>query len=153
MLDAPCGDFNWIKETDLHLEQYIGVDVVGEIIARNQRLYGNERTTFLVRDLTCDELPCADVILCRDCFIHLSYRHIAAAIRNFKRTGSTYLLTNTYPLWRSNGNIRTGDFRPINVSLPPFYFPPSINQISEKFPEQRDEFFGKTLELWRLADL
>jgi len=153
MLDAPCGDFNWIKETDLRLEQYTGVDVVPDIIARNQKLYGNERTTFLVRDLTRDELPCVDVILCRDCFIHLSYRRIAAAIKNFRRSRSTYLLTNTYPLWRSNKNINTGDFRFINLMLPPFDFPPSIRQINEKFPEQLTEFFGKTLELWRLSDL
>jgi len=153
LLDAPCGDFNWMKETNFRLEQYIGVDVVSEIVTRNQTLYGNERTTFFVRDLTRDELPCADVILCRDCFIHLSYRHIAAAIKNFKRSRSTYLLTNTYPLWRSNGNIRTGDFRPVNLLLPPFDFPPSLRQIDEKFSEQQPEFFGKTLELWRLADL
>ena len=153
LLDAPCGDFNWIKETDLRLEQYTGVDVVADIVDRNQKLYGNERTTFLVRDLTRDELPRADVILCRDCFIHLSYRHIAAAIKNFKRSRSAFLLTNTYPLFRSNKNIKTGDFRPINLMLPPFDFPTSIRQIHEKLPEQQTEFFGKTLELWRLDDL
>jgi SAM-dependent methyltransferase len=153
MLDAPCGDFNWIKETDLHLEQYTGVDVVPDIIARNRNLYGDERTTFFVRDLTRDELPCVDVILCRDCFIHLSYRHIAAAIKNFKRSRSTYLLTNTYPLWHSNKDINTGDFCFINLMLPPFDFPPSIRQINEKVPEQETEFFGKKLELWRLGDL
>jgi len=153
LLDAPCGDFNWIKEIDLHLEQYTGVDVVADVIARNRNLYGNERTTFLVRDLTRDELPCVDVILCRDCFIHLSYRHIEAAIKNFKRSKSTYLLTNTYPQWHSNKNINTGEFRFINLMLSPFDFPPSIRQINEKFPEQQTEFFGKTLELWRLGDL
>ena len=153
LLDAPCGDFNWIKETNLRLEQYTGLDVVADIVARNAKLYGNENRTFLVRDLTRDELPCVDVILCRDCFIHLSYRHIATAIKNFKRSRSTYLLTTTYPLWRCNKNINTGDFRFINLMLPPFDFPPSIRQINEKFPEQETEFFGKTLELWRLGDL
>jgi len=153
LLDAPCGDFNWIKETDLRLEQYTGVDVVADIIARNQKLYENERTTFYVRDLTREELPCVDVILCRDCFIHLSYRHVAAAIKNFKRSRSTYLLTNNYPLLHSNKDINTGDFRFINLMLPPFDFPASIRQINEKFPEQQTEFFGKTLELWRLGDL
>ena len=153
LLDAPCGDFNWTKDTDLRLEQYTGVDVVTDVIARNRNLYGNERTTFFVGDLTRDELPCVDVILCRDCFIHLSYRHITAAVKNFKRSRSTYLLTNTYPLWRSNKNINTGDFRFINLMLPPFNFPPSIRQINEKFSEQQTEFFGKTLELWRLGDL
>jgi SAM-dependent methyltransferase len=153
LLDAPCGDFNWMKDTDLGVEQYIGVDVIPDLIARNQSLHGNGRTRFLLLDLTSDELPQADVILCRDCFIHFSYRHIAAAIRNFKRNGSTYLLTNTYPRWHTNQNIRTGDFRYINLLSSPFNFPPPLRQIEEKLPEEEAQYFGKTLGLWRLADL
>ena len=157
LLDAPCGDFNWMKHTRLSLkqclDQYWGVDVVPELIARNQSLYGNDRTRFLLLDLTRDELPRVDVILCRDCFIHFSDRHIAAAIKNFKRSRSTYLLTNTYPDWRRNENIRTGDFRHLNLLLPPFNFPSPLRQIEEKSPEERTQFFGKTLALWELADL
>ncbi len=153
ILDAPCGDFNWMKDTPLGVERYIGVDIIPDLIARNESLYGNGRTQFALLDLTRDELPRADVILCRDCFIHFSYRHIAAAIRNFKRSRSTYLLTNTYNEWRQNENIRTGDFRHINLLLPPFNFPPPLRQIDEKFPEEQAEFFGKVLGLWRLADL
>ena len=47
------------------LEQYIGVDIIPELIARNQSLYGNERTRFVLLDLTRDELPRVDVILSR----------------------------------------------------------------------------------------
>lgn len=153
LLDAPCGDFNWMKHTTLNVEQYIGVDVIPEIIARNQSLYANDRTRFVFLDLTRDELPCVDVILCRDCFIHFSNRHVVAAIRNFKRSRSTYLLTNTYPAWERNKNIQTGDFRYLNLRLPPFNFPPPLRQIDEKFPEEQAQFFGKTLALWKLADL
>jgi hypothetical protein len=153
LLDAPCGDFNWMKDTDLGVEQYIGVDVIPDLIARNQGLHGNERTRFLYLDLTSDALPRADVILCRDCLIHFSYRHIASAIRNFKRSGSTYLLTNTYPRWQKNENIRTGDFRHINLLLSPFNFPPPLRQIDEKLPEEETQYFGKTLGLWKLTDL
>ena len=153
MLDAPCGDFNWMKDTNLGLELYFGVDIIPDLIARNRSLYGTERKQFVLLDLTRDWLPDVDVILCRDCFIHFSYRHIAAAIRNFKRTRSTYLLTNTYNEWRKNENIRTGDFRHINLLLPPFNFPPPIRQIDEKYPDERAEFFDKKLGLWRLADL
>ena len=153
LLDAPCGDFNWIRHTQLGIEQYVGVDVVPDLIARNQELYGNNKTGFLVRDLTRDDLPRADVILCRDCLIHFSYRHITAAIRNFKRSGSTYLLTNSYPLSRENTNIRTGDFRHLNLTLPPFNFPPPLKQIDEKLPEEQEQFFGKILGLWKLSDL
>jgi SAM-dependent methyltransferase len=153
MLDAPCGDFNWMNETVVTLEQYIGVDIIPQLIARNQSLYGNERTRFLLLDLTRDELPRVDVILCRDCFIHFSDRHITAALRNFKRSGSTYLLTNTYREWRQNENIRTGEFRHLNLRLPPFNFPPPVRQLDEKSPEEQAQFFGKMLGLWKLADL
>lgn len=153
LLDAPCGDFNWMKDTALGVEQYIGADIIPDLIARNQSLYANEQTRFVFLDLTRDELPRVDVILCRDCFIHFSYRHIAAAIKNFKHSRSTYLLTNTYPGWQKNTNIRTGDFRHLNLMLSPFNFPPPLKQINEKLPEEDAQYFGKTLGLWKLADL
>lgn len=153
LLDAPCGDFNWIPHTQLGIDHYTGVDVVPDLIACNQKLYGNDETRFLVLDLTRDELPRVDVILCRDCLIHFSYRHIAAAIKNFKRSGSTYLLTNSYPAWRENANIRTGDFRHLNLTLPPFTFPPPLKLIEEKLPEEQERFFGKILGLWKLSEL
>jgi len=153
LLDSPYGDFNWMKDTKLGIELYFGVDVISDLIERNRQLYGDVRTQFVLLDLTRDPLPRADVILSRDCFIHFSYRHIALAIRNFKRTGSTYLLTNTYSDWRQNENIRTGDFRYINLLLPPFNFPPPLRQLDVKFPDEQAEFFGKKLALWRLADL
>jgi SAM-dependent methyltransferase len=153
LLDAPCGDFNWMKDTPLGVEQYIGADIIPDLIARNQRLYGNDQTQFLLLDLTRDKLPRADVILCRDCLIHFSYRHIAAAIKNFKRSGSTYLLTNSYPAWPRNENIRTGNFRPLNLTLAPFNFPLPLKQIHEKLPEEEARFFGKILGVWKLSDL
>lgn len=153
LLDAPCGDFNWMKDTRLGVERYIGADIIPDLITLNQELYGNDETQFLLLDLTRDKLPRADVILCRDCLIHFSYRHIAAAIKNFKRSGSTYLLTNSYPAWTKNENVRTGDFRPINLTLPPFNFPPPLKQIEEKFPEEQVQFFRKILGLWKLPDL
>lgn len=153
LLDAPCGDFNWMKDTDISVDQYIGADIIPDLIARNQQLYTNSKTQFAVLDITRDKLPCVDVILCRDCLIHFSYRHITAAIRNFKRSGSTYLLTNSYPEWRRNENIRTGDFRPLNLTLAPFNFPPPIRQISEKPADDEALFFGKLLGVWKLSDL
>lgn len=153
LLDAPCGDFNWIPHTQLALNQYIGMDIIPDLITRNQNLYANAQTRFVLGDLTRNKLPRVDVILCRDCLIHFSYRDIRTAIKNFKRSGSTYLLTNSYPAWPKNENIRTGDFRPLNLSLPPFNFPPPLKQISEKHPHEQSQFFGKVLALWKLSDL
>lgn len=153
LLDAPCGDFNWMKDTQLGVELYIGADIIPDLVARNRELYGNDQTQFALLDVTRDKLPRVDAILCRDCLIHFSYRHIRAAIKNFKRCGAEYLLTNSYPGWRENENIRTGDFRPLNLTLPPFKFPAPIRQIDEKISEEEARFFGKILGLWKLSDL
>ena len=37
LLDVPCGDFNWMKELNLQLDNYIGMDVVDKLIQENAR--------------------------------------------------------------------------------------------------------------------
>src|SRR5262245_19053801 len=49
ILDAPCGDFMWMKELPF-TGRYIGVDVVPEIVIDNQNRYGNKSRQFLVAD-------------------------------------------------------------------------------------------------------
>ncbi len=66
LLDAPCGDFNWMRHVNLQGIEYLGSDVVRELIARNNLLYGGAGRNFGVLDITSDALPRVDVILCRD---------------------------------------------------------------------------------------
>src|SRR3954447_10273298 len=40
LLDAPCGDFNWMRDIAPHLASYVGVDIVEELIADNNARYG-----------------------------------------------------------------------------------------------------------------
>src|SRR5258708_6481671 len=46
LLDAACGDFNWMRHLELGSVQYIGVDIVPELIAQNQEKFGCERRRF-----------------------------------------------------------------------------------------------------------
>ncbi len=147
LLDAPCGDFAWMSKTPLQLERYIGVDIVAELIHDNRNRYGAPTREFMVGDVTRDELPRVDIILARDYFIHLSNAYIKASLANFRRTGSTYLLTTTYTEISRNQNVATGSWRPINLELSPFNFPPPQQLIRE------DGEFGRSLGLWRLTDL
>lgn len=147
LLDAPCGDFRWMSETALRLERYFGVDIVPNLINDNQKRYADPSRDFHVSDITRDPLPHVDVILSRDYFIHCSYAYIKASIRNFKRSGSTYLLTTTYEQLRQNENILTGSWRPLNLRLAPFKFPPPERLILEEGE------LGRSLGLWRLSDL
>lgn len=144
LLDAPCGDFNWMGQTDLDGVTYIGADVVPSLISRNRRLYGGAGRTFLTLDITRDSLPAADVILCRDCFIHFSFREIWAALRNFKQGKSDFLFATTHTLVGEHRDIVTGQGRNVNLLLPPFNFPEPLKMIVE------DPELAKCLGVWRL---
>ena len=78
VLDVPCGDFKWMEHVDLSGIEYIGGDIVPSIIEENRRLHARESRRFVDLDLTRDALPDADVLLCRDCLVHLSYANIQA---------------------------------------------------------------------------
>ena len=147
LLDAPCGDFNWMRHVDLGRIDYTGADVVPELIAQNRSRYGSAGRHFVVLDITKDEVPRADLILCRDCFIHLSFKHTRAAVDNFKRSGSTLLLATTHANARENTDIESGGGHFVNLRLPPFNFPEPLRLITE------DPELGKCLGLWRLKDL
>jgi len=158
LLDVPCGDFNWMKELPLPDIHYLGGDVVPDLIADNTRRYGTALRTFTVLDLTTGPLPRADLVLVRDCFIHLSCRHIRAALRCIRASGSTHLLTTTNPRVRENHDIVTGSYRPINLEAPPFGFPrplwsvregPASDPVSGGPLRER----GDCLGLWRIADI
>lgn len=147
LFDAACGDFNWMQHVALPDVDYMGADVVPELVACNRRLYEGGKRSFVVIDITRDQLPAVDVILCRDCLIHLSAADIHNAIANFKRSNSTFLLATTHTRVLENRDIRTGDWRSVNLQLSPFNFGAPIRLISE------DAESGKCLGLWRLADL
>jgi hypothetical protein len=154
LLDAPCGDFNWMRDlSGKHQSTYIGVDVVEQLVSENQRLYGDSRHRFLRRDITCDALPAADLVLCRDALVHFSFADIDAALGNFKRSGSRYLLATSHPHLQQNEDIRTGGWRPLNLERAPFDFPPPIAVIDDMRAGAEGIARGKRLCLWKLADL
>ena len=94
-----------------------------------------------------DVFPRADLIICRDCFIHYPFHHIKRALENLKASGSTYLLTSTSPVLTSNSDLPTpGLARLINFQLNPFNFPDPVALIEENEP-------GKAIGLWRLDSL
>jgi hypothetical protein len=56
LVDAPCGDFNWMKDVALGVD-YIGVDIVEELVARLERQFGTTGRRFecldVVQDILC----------------------------------------------------------------------------------------------------
>jgi glycosyltransferase involved in cell wall biosynthesis len=153
VLDIPCGDLFWISRCSLDLDEYIGADIVPDLVDEVRRRYGSAQRQFRCLDLTSDSLPQADLVLCRDALVHLSFADIAKAIANLKASGSTYLLTTTFTGRESNIDIPTGHWRPLNLERPPFSFPPPMRLIDERCTEHFGKFADKSLGLWRLAEL
>jgi len=154
LLDVPCGDFSWMKLVKPGDRAYIGGDIVPDLIEHNNAKYSSSNRQFRVLDIMKDPLPAADLLLCRDCLIHLSFRDVQLALRNIAMSGIPYVLTTHYPLITRNTDILTGDFRAINLQLPPFSLPEPVTVIPEDlFPEQKNNpNFIRELGLWRKRD-
>jgi hypothetical protein len=153
LLDLPCGDYSWMRTMDLPVTRYIGADLLAEVIEPLRRTWGDERRRFVVLDLTFDRLPDADLLLCRDCLVHLSYRHIRWTLRNVVASGIPYLLTTTFPECEVNEDIVTGDWRVLNLERAPFHLPPPRDILNEGCTESGGVFNDKSLGLWRTTDL
>ncbi len=153
MLDAPCGDWFWMREVDLGVEKYTGADIVETLIAKNRSLFGREGIEFKCLDLSRDELPNVDLIFSRDCLVHLSFADAQRMLNNFKASGATFLLTTTFTDRSSNIDLGDGFWRPLNMQLAPFHFPPPIEIVNEKCTEGGGNFGDKSLGLWALKDI
>lgn len=77
----------------------------------------------------------------------MSFRDAKSVIANVKRSGSSWLLANTYRNVRENRDIVTGQWRYIDLMKPPYSFPEPRLEIEEHRGE------GKMIALWRIADL
>jgi len=153
MIDAPCGDIFWMKEVDLPVEKYIGIDIVEEIIEDNKERYVVPGRVFISKNIITDELPEADLILCRDCLVHLSFDHAIAAIKNFKNSGAKYLLTTTFTDRGGNEDLGKAVWRTLNLEKAPFDFPKPLKLINEGCTEGDGNFADKALALWALKDI
>lgn len=149
LLDAPCGDFNWMPHVLREVSvDYIGADIVPELIARNQQMFGGKSVQFRVLDLATDELPACDLLFCRDCLFHLPFNDIRAILRNVARSSISYLLTTNHPECAVNSEIIPGEFRDLNLQKAPFNLPrPEL--------ELRDEVgrSPQVMGLWKVKEL
>lgn len=151
ILDAPCGDFHWMQTVEFSAH-YVGVDIVAELVEENTARYGSEHRRFICADIARDGLPSADLILCRDALVHLSFEDVGAALQRFADTGATHLVTTTFRRQRHNDRIETGYWRPLNLELPPFNFPAPLELVPEP-PTRADAPDDKSLGVWRISDL
>lgn len=85
--DLGCGDFNIGKALAPYTEHYYAIDIVPELIERNNRLFKNTNLEFLCLNIAEDDLPIADCVIVRQVLQHLSnaeIEKIAQKLNKFK---------------------------------------------------------------------
>lgn len=153
LLDAPCGDCNWMARVDLAGIDYIGCDYDGEHLrmawSRPSRPSGfaPRSKVYFERDIVSGALPNADVMLCRDFLQHLPNALVARVLRNFLDAQIPWLLATSHDN-ASNEEIATaGMFRPLNLTRAPFGLPPPRRHVED------EPGSGRILGLWHRDDL
>jgi len=81
VVDLGCGDFRIGKEITSCAVNYIGVDIVPELIAHLRNDHGSQHVTFECLDATVDPLPQGDLVLVRQVLQHLTNTQIHSVLK------------------------------------------------------------------------
>lgn len=81
MVDLGCGDFRVGRRISASYDgDYIGVDVVPDVVEYNQHRFGSETVAFQCANIIEDELPSGDLCMIRQVLQHLSNQQIACVL-------------------------------------------------------------------------
>jgi len=130
-VDAPCGDWTWMPETDISGVEYLGADIVPELVAANAAAHSRDGVRFEVLDITSSPLPPSDLFMCRDCLFHLKFWLRWAFFENFAASDGKYLMTTVDHVHRNRRLRRNGDFYRFDPRLAPFNLPEPLELVPE----------------------
>jgi hypothetical protein len=112
--------------------RYIGGDIVPELVHGLEASHASATRRFVHLDLTEDPLPAADMLVCRDCLIHLSHADVAKTFRNVAASDFRYVAFTDFPLVPLNPDILTGSVRITNLRIAPFHLPPPLREVVDE---------------------
>ena len=139
ILDMPCGDFLWIKRIIENKDiDYLGVDIVEELIINNKKKYQSKNINFQ----TCDIIDFKtnkyfDLIIIRDLFIHIKNNDIIKILDNLKLMNVKYIALNTYSDIINN-DVVVGQHRKVNLLKEPFNLDKPIHFFQDY---EHDKYF------------
>ena len=143
LVDAPCGDMNWMRHLDYRLDQYTGVDLLPRIIKKLREENFPPAYRFQIGNIVTNVLPPGDALFCRDCLVHLPFSAIHEALRLWKMADFKFIFMTTFPNRTSNSDCMVGDWRPLNMEIAPFNWPKPLLILNEDYiPPYQDKSIG-----------
>jgi len=127
-LDAGCADFYGMEDINFKNINYIGVDLVDELIKENQSKHSDKK--FVKLNIFTDKLPNCDFVFARDILVHISHTNIKRFLNNCIEAGAKYIMTTTFPEVENIELQGQLGWRRLNFDKEPFGFN-SLEIISE----------------------
>jgi hypothetical protein len=157
IVDCPCGDFNWQHPLLEHpaICYYVGADIVPELIAANKAKQWQELTpSFIEADIITSKLPKAELLIVRDCLVHLPKAQVVEALKNIAQQDCQLVaITSFMGADRVNYDIEMGEWRPINLLEYPYSLPYPVDILVEECTEGDGAFTDKSLAVWEMWQL
>lgn len=121
VVEVGCGDWQFSKYIDWDGIDYIGYDIVKEIVEKNYEEYSAPNITFGRANCILADLPRADLLICKDVLQHLSNESIREFLKQLPKY-SVCLITNDIDFFFNTNNspIQDGEYRPVDLTKPPF---------------------------------
>jgi hypothetical protein len=150
VVDAPCGDMNWMRFINLNKVNYLGIDIVDEIVSQNVINYPGLK--FMQLDIISNPIPYAECYIIRDFFIHLLNEDVLIILNKLKKSKVKYLISTSFPYLKTNidqieeNHEGRYGFRKLNLSIQPYNLGAPIESIVEK----NTVCEGRIVGLWEL---
>jgi ubiquinone/menaquinone biosynthesis C-methylase UbiE len=124
ILDTSCGDWFWMRLIKNDLPNYTGLDIVKDIVNKNNELYSSSNIQFIHTDFLSfikkQDDKSIDLILCRHTLEHLPTEYNIEFFIECKRVCKYLFVTGYNNMDKTNSELYDTNYRQINLKLSPY---------------------------------
>jgi len=145
--DIGCGDFLWLSLIDWSTVNYIGYEIIQDLVDRNRKLF--PKFQFEKLNIIDTIPPKVDMIFMRSVLVHTNFPNCFKIFKNIKKSESKYLMVSTCVRRRVNYEPICLMLQHQNLMRPPFNFPEPMILTEEMVHTDSDNYIG----VWRIDEL
>jgi len=124
IVDLGCGDWQFSRYIDWQRAEYVGMDIVPEVIEANRARFRRPGVEFVLYDGNISDIPPADLLITKDVLQHWSHAAIGALLPRFNQYRHVLVTNCVNPHGPTlNEEIPDGGFRYLDLRLAPFHLP------------------------------